>query len=138
MEAHFKLTDREFIREFKSGNLKPLEFTHEAHIRLAWIQITTYGIDTALQIIPKQIQSYVSNIGAYDKYNHTLTIAAVKAVYHFMLRSKGNDFKSFILEFPRLKLSFNELMHSHYSIDIFNSEKAKHQYITPDLLAFDL
>ena len=42
-----------------------------------------------------------------------------------------------MIEFPRLKNNFRELISSHYGFDIYNSEKAKMKYLEPDLLPFD-
>lgn len=137
MEQHFVLSDKEFEEQFASGTLNPELFSHEAHLRLAWIHIKKYGQYVALDNVSKQIISYVELLGARQKYNHTLTIAAVKAVTHFINKSNSENFADFIAEFPRLKNNFKELMSSHYQIDIFNSEKAKDVFIEPDLLPFD-
>ena len=87
------LSDKEFEAQFESGVLPPGLFTHEAHIRLAWIHIDKYGIDKAISNIVQQIQSYTAKLGVTDKFNKTLTIAAVRAVYHFMLKSNSSDFQ---------------------------------------------
>jgi hypothetical protein len=94
-------------------------------------------INTAIDNIRSQLQNFVANLFARSKYNETLTIAAIKAVYHFMLKSKTNNFKDFITENPRLKNNFKELLAFHYKTDIFNSPVAKEKYLTPELLPFD-
>jgi len=137
MENHLKYSDQEFARLFAEGILEEKLFSHEAHLRLAWIHITRDGLESALEKIPVQIQNYVKGLGATDKYNHTLTIAAIRTVNHFILKSKSNNFTDFITEFPRLKFHFKELLGQHYSIDIFNLPVAKTTYLKPDLLAFD-
>ena len=137
MEKHFKLTDSEFEKLFKSCKFNPSEFTHEAHLRLAWININKYGIEQAEKSIQELLQNYVEYLGAKGKYNTTLTIAATKAVYHFMLKSDTKNFKDFIVQYPRLKTNFKELMAFHYNIDILNSERAKSEFLEPDILAFD-
>jgi hypothetical protein len=137
MEQHFILSDKEFEEQFESGILKPELFSHEAHLRLAWIHITKYGQDIAINNISKQLINFVELLGARQKYNHTLTIAAIKAVAHFINKSKSENFVQFISEFPRLKNNFKELMSCHYQIDIFNSEKAKDVFLEPDLMPFD-
>ena len=134
---HYNLSDTTFETQFANCQLSPALFSHEAHLRLAWIHITKYGIEQALINIQSQLQDFVSHVGAKDKYNKTLTIAATKAVYHFTLKSSSVTFKEFIEEFPRLQYNFKELMEAHYSMDIFTLEKAKKQYILPDLLPFD-
>ena len=83
------------------------------------------------------MREYVKSVGAENKYNTTLTLAAIKAVYHFILKSDANSFREFIIEFPRLKNNFRELMACHYGVDIYNSQKAKMKFLEPDLLPFD-
>jgi len=137
MKIHYDLMDDEFEQQFELCALNPELFSHEAHLRLAWIHITKYGIEKALDNIQSQLMKYVEHVGARDKYNKTVTIAAVKAVYNFVLKSGSDNFQDFIAESPRLKHNFKGLMDSHYAADIFTSEKAKKEYLSPDLLPFD-
>ncbi|WP_394749900.1 hypothetical protein [Spongiimicrobium salis] len=137
MEKHFRLDNTTFERQFKICQLPSELFTHEAHLRLAWIHIKRYGYDQALITVPTQLQNYVSALGAEEKYNTTLTIAAIKAVYHFMSKAKTTDFAGFIHEFPELKYQFKALIQAHYSTDIFNDETAKKTFLAPDRLPFD-
>ena len=137
MENRFELTDSEFEQQFNSCEMDPTLFSHEAHLRLAYIHIGKYGHDQAIKNVCDQLMAFVSHLGATDKYNTTLTVAAVKAVYHFMQKSKANDFKGFIAEFPQLKFEFKRLMHCHYDFDIFNSQKAKKTFLEPNLRPFD-
>lgn len=137
MEDHFRLSDFEFAQQFKECNLDPILFTHEAHLRLAWIHIKNHGIEKAEETIQSQLKNFVVFAGALDKYNTTLTLAAIKAVYHFMLKSDTDNFKDFITEFPRLKYNFKALMACHYGFDIYVSHKAKTEFLEPDLLPFD-
>lgn len=136
MEAHYKLTDPEFEQQFQACTLDPAIFSHEAHLRLAWIHIKNYGIDIAVGNIRKQLQQFVGHINAKGKYNDTLTVAAIMAVNHFIKRSGTNNFIDFINEHPGLKTNFKDLVKTHYSQDIFNSDEYKRNYVAPDLLAF--
>lgn len=137
MEEHYELNDREFEDQFSSCSLNPSLFSHEAHLRLAWIHIRKYGCTQAITNITSQLQQFVTFLGARDKYNETVTVAAVKAVNHFMVKSRTENFLSFISENPRLKSSFRELLGYHYITDIFVSEKAKKEFLEPELLPFD-
>ena len=136
MEQHFILTDKEFEEQFANYSLEPKLFSHEAHLRIAWTHIVKYGEPKAIKNITEQLQNFVRHIGAADKYNETLTIAAIKAVTHFMRKGNLETFYEFITTYPRLKHNFENLINQHYSIDIFNSIQAKEQYIEPDLLEF--
>ncbi len=137
MNNHYQLTDTDFESQFSNSTLDASLFNHEAHIRLAWIHVTKYGVDKAVKNVNTQLVNYVASLGAQDKYNNTVTTAAVKAVYHFIQKSKSDNFKDFIEEFPRLKTNFKDLLSQHYSINIFNSENAKSSFLEPNLLPFD-
>ena len=134
---HTELNDNAFEEQFSNGSLNPALFTHEAHLRLAWIHIKMYGINKAIDNIGAQLQHYVEVTGVKDKYNTTVTIAAIRTVYHFMLKSNTKDFQGFIAENQRLKYNFKELLSYHYTSDIFKSENAKREYLQPELLPFD-
>lgn len=137
MNNHFELSDTEFVEEFDKCTLAPEIFNHEAHLRLAWIQIKKLGLRSATKTICDQLLAFVDHVGAPDKYNETLTIAAVKIVNHFMQKSNTDTFKEFIIKNPRLKSEFKQLVAAHYSIDIFNDDKAKAEYLEPDLEPFE-
>lgn len=137
MNSHYNLNDLEFTDQFQKATLDSKLFTHEAHLRLAWIYINNKGVDIAIEEINKQLVNYVASLNASEKYNKTVTTAAIKAVYHFWLKTESKTFRAFIKEFPRLKNNFKELLASHYGIDIFNSEIAKSTFLEPNLLPFD-
>jgi hypothetical protein len=137
MKNHVDLTDDEFEKQFEHCKIDPAMFTHEAHLRLAWIHIENYGVEKAITNICFQLRRYVEFLGAADKYNETVTVAAIRAVYHFQLKTDATTFADFIAKNPRLKNNFKELLAYHYVTDIFNSQKAKRQYLEPELLPFD-
>ncbi len=50
MEEHFYLTDIQFERQFANCSLNPELFSHEAHLRLAWLHISKYGLKVIMNI----------------------------------------------------------------------------------------
>ena len=103
MESHAELSNTEFLNQFEECTLAPTLFSHEAHLRLAWLLIDQYGAEEAEERIQKLLKAYVHALGAQDKYNTTLTVAAVKAVNHFVNREKHQYFQAFINAFPPLE-----------------------------------
>ena len=136
MEAHFNLTNEEFESQFRDCTLDPTLFTHEAHLRLAWIHLIKYGEEQAILNVCEQILAFDNTHGKEDKYNHTLTIAAVKAVAHFMRTSCADNFEILMAANPELKTNFKGLLASHYSINLFETEEARVRYLEPDLSPF--
>jgi hypothetical protein len=137
MQDHYQLTDAEFEIQFSNCTLDPQIFNHEAHLRLAWLQLHHHGFDAAIQNTCQLLKNYTASVGAPGKYNHTLTIAALQVVFHFMQKKEISGFREFIKTYPRLKTNFKELLGQHYSFNIFSSGAAKANYINPDLNPFD-
>ena len=136
-EKHHLLTNDEFEEKFSNCDLPAVIFTHEAHLRLAYIYIHKYGLDTAIDKLSSQIADCDDKYGDGTKYNKTLTIASTKIMFHFIEKAQSNDFNSLLIEFPKLKLDFLGLIQIHYDFDIFNSEKARKEFLEPDLVSFN-
>lgn len=132
---HLQLSDAEFEKQFEEQKLRPDLFSHEAHIRLAYIHIHKYGLAQAEQNMCEQISQFAAHHGS-DGFNKTVTIAATKAVNHFMQKSSTPDFEGLIQEFPRLITSFKDLLGQHYGFNVFSSKEAKKTYLEPDLQPF--
>jgi len=136
MKQHNTLSDEEFEMQFSKSILDASLFSHEAHLRLAWIHISKYGESKAILNITEQLKKFVHLLGVEGKYNETLTIAAIKAVNHFMKKNEYQSFEDFIKINQRLRYNFKEIINTHYGFDIFNYMEAKQKYIEPDLLEF--
>lgn len=136
LKDHSQYSDDEFEKVFESFKLKPSLFSHEAHLRLAYIHIEKYGSDQAAGNMCKQIKGYAESLGVTDKFNKTVTIASVKTMNHFMQKSNSDNFKEFIKEFPRLLTNFKDILGQHYGFNVFSDKRAKKEYVEPDLLPF--
>ncbi|WP_207211115.1 hypothetical protein [Flagellimonas olearia] len=134
---HSQLSDEEFVEAFEKASLHPKLFNHEAHIRLAWVYLQKYGEEKAVEKTCAGIAHFDAIYGNGDKFHATITVAAVKAVHHFNKKSKSTNFFDFMEAFPRLKTAFKELLEQHYTPEVLTHEKAKTDYIPPDLLPFD-
>ena len=134
-EKHHLLTNDEFEEQFENCKLPSSYFTHEAHLRLAYIHIKKYGIKQAIKNISNQIINFDDKFGDGTKFNKRLTIASAKIVEHFMEKTTASDFKSMLLEFPILRSNFCELLKEHYKLDFFKKEKEE-DYLENNLVAF--
>jgi hypothetical protein len=135
-EKHHLLSDQQFEDKFKNCTLAPIIFTHEAHLRIAYIYVTKYGFAKATKFLCQQLSLYDKKFGDGTKFNKTVTVASAKVVHHFICKSKSKGFIGLLHEFPRLKSNFKALIKKHYSLNIFIDKTAKHEYLEPDLLPF--
>jgi hypothetical protein len=126
-------SDREFRTAFEAGAYAPADFSHRAHVRLAYVYLADWNVDTALERMRAALVGFLSHhdIPA-SKYHETLTRAWVLAVDHFMHRtpdSKSAD--EFIDRNPVLLDS--KIMLTHYSAGLLFSDTARAEFVEPDL-----
>lgn len=135
-KSHNDYTDDELESLFERFRLKPLMFTHEAHLRLAYVHINKYGPEQAALNMCAQIKGYAESLNVPEKFNMTVTIASIKTMHRFMCQSTSTNFKGLMQEFPELLTDFRVIIAKHYSFNVFADPKAKQAYIAPDLLPF--
>ena len=136
MENHWKFSDEIFERKFEACTFRPLWFSHEAHLRLAYIYITKYKSEVAFQKYNQQLYNFAIKFDAEKKFNKTVTFASIKVMDFYLKKSKSENFIDFLIEFPELKSNFKAILASHYSPDIFTSVDAKQNILEPDLIPF--
>lgn len=131
IEKHYKLSDDEFEQQFRDCQLTPILFTHEAHLRLAFIHIQKYGEQRAIENIRTQLKKYVVFAGEAGKYHETVTVNSIKIMAKQMSSSTINDFKKFIHTFPSLLNDFKTEINNRYDFDVFKSKEARESYVAP-------
>jgi hypothetical protein len=125
--------DRRFAASFEACAIPPAEFTHKAHLRLAYIYLAQHDIDVAHQRIRAAIERFLAHhqIDA-SKYHETLTRAWLLAVRHFMDRAGNTDSADDMLSRSGVLLDPGVML-THYSKEILYSQAARASFIEPDL-----
>lgn len=138
MQHHSDLSDAAFEAQLLQGQFPPKLFDHKAHLRLAWWYLQQYPTPVAAAKTSQCLQTYVAHLGATQKYHHTLTVAAVQVVAHFINKTGPVSFETLLQLHPRLATHFMELLHQHYSPDLLDAPQARQHYLAPDLLTFEI
>ena len=112
-EEHTQFTDAEFEQKFSDTSLLKKQFTHDAHLRLAWIHVSKYGEQQAIINLTSQIKAYVSKLGLAHKYVENTTIAAVQLVNSRYVRQPITSYSEFINSNPDLRTHFQELIQEY-------------------------
>ena len=130
------ISDEEFEQQFKSCEFDPHQFSHRAHLRLAYVHIRKYGLEEAIRNLCLQIAIYDRTHDEGIKYHETITIVAARIMDHFMNKQTSEGFDALLEEFPALEKDFMGLINQHYSINLFTHPTAKIEYLEPDLRPF--
>lgn len=126
--------DEIFIQAFEDATLPFEDWTHEAHLRMAWNYITEYGKEGAIPHIRLGIQNF--NEQNKDKvkfgFHETITMFYIAEVAHAIKKSPGvSSFEEF-LERNRYLLD-KTVIAQYYSHNHLYSDTARHQFVQPDL-----
>lgn len=125
--------DRDFRTRFEDCIFPPADFSHRAHIRLAYVYLTEHDTDTAHQLMQRALLAFLQHYGVdVSKYHETMTRAWIMAVRHFMDSSPATDSsEAFIENNPRMLDS--KIMLSHYSAELLFSDEARAKFVEPNL-----
>ena len=111
----------------------PADFTHRAHLRLAYIYLAGNGAKTAYEQTCRSLQKFLNHHGIdSSKFHQTMTYAWILAVRHFMEKTEhSRSADDFVNQNP-LMLD-TAIMMTHYSREVLFSDKARSQFVEPDL-----
>ncbi len=125
--------DLNFRAAFEAGAHAPADFSHRAHVRLAYVYLADCDVDLALERMRAALVTFLShhNIPA-SKYHETLTRSWLLAVNHFMHRTpEASSADDFIAR--NAILLDSKIMLTHYSAGRLFSDEARADFIEPDL-----
>ncbi len=148
------LSDEEFLRHFEACTLPYVHWTHRAHLRVAYLYVTRFGLEGAIPKVTAGIRAYNKSQGIEDTptsgYHETMTVAWLHLVAA-MLAEYGPtgavlpDSPPLLgpgappsLEFLEAQQQLREkkLLRLYYSRARFGSPEAKYSFVPPDLTPF--
>lgn len=133
------MTDAEYITAFESCALTPEQWTHRAHVRMAWIYLKAgEPFEAVLSKVRQGIQRHnLVVLGKPGGYHETITYAFLRVI-KTCLRGDLSDqdfaaetFEEFCLRQPSL-LSSN-LLKQYFSQELLASELARKEFVDPDV-----
>ncbi|MCW8844685.1 MAG: hypothetical protein OQK99_02520 [Gammaproteobacteria bacterium] len=126
------MNDQEFLEGFERCTIPREKWSHEAHIRMAWLYLTCYPLEQALEKICSGIQRYNKAVtGSTDGYHHTVTLAFSRLIAARL--APGEDYAAFRVANPDLYASRPPVLARFYSDEHLFSEQAKREWRNPDL-----
>ncbi|XP_048760910.1 uncharacterized protein LOC125670041 [Ostrea edulis] len=126
--------DEIFIQAFEDATLPFEDWTHEAHLRMAWNYITEHGREGAIPHIRLGIQRF--NEQNKDKvkfgFHETITRFYIAEVAYAINHSQGvGSFEAFLDR--NHYLLDKTVISQYYSHNHLYSDTARHQFVQPDL-----
>lgn len=131
-------SDQAFQHSFEQLTLDPHDFDHCGHLRIAWLYLTQFDKQTALNKTCYGIKTYAESLGAKDKYHHTITYALVEIMALRMDKSPEcrNCFSRFLDENSDLVTNAIEVLKRYYSEAVLFSNTAQTTLVQPNRTNF--
>jgi hypothetical protein len=126
------MSDDEFLKAFESCTLPRAEWTHAAHVRMAWLYLTCLPFETALDRIRGGICRYNASVGS-DGYHETVTVA-----FTLLIRARlaaagaSEDFTAFRTRNPDLFDPRSKPLGRHYDLATLSSPEARRRFVEPN------
>jgi hypothetical protein len=128
--------DEDFLRDFEETTLPKSDWTHRAHIRMAWLYLQRFSFDTALHRVKQGIVRYNSVHGVAGAYHETVTEAYVRVIAHrSTLRGAPSTFEAFALANADLLDRAASPLLLFYRKETLFSDLARARFVEPDLRA---
>lgn len=127
------MDDTTLLARFEAATIPRPEWTHRAHLRMAFLYLRAHPFDQALARIRSGIQTLNAANGVHDGYHETVTVAFTMLIADAMSRTDALSLTtsdSFVDAHPELAMK-NLLLH-HYSRERINSDAARRTFVAPD------
>jgi hypothetical protein len=129
------MTDDEFLKSFEECSLPKRLWTHEAHVRMAWLYLRQRPLAEVIPIVRQAIQRYNGSLGNAEGYHETITLAYLVLIDDRIDRGSSQEtFASFTRGFPTLLDRKMSALLVHYSRDLLFSPEAREVFVEPDLV----
>lgn len=131
------MTDDAFIAAFEAAKISRPDWTHEAHIRMAWIYATrTPDLIESIVCAREGIQRLNAANGVGEELYHETVTAAFMTLVHARL-VEGGTWEEFRAANPALFDRDNPILHRYYTPEIIKSDLARTQFVKSDLRDLD-
>jgi hypothetical protein len=135
------MTDDEFLTAFETVSLPRKEWTHEAHVRMAWLYLSRHPFPMAVERARQGIRKLNEEFIRKDRlrcgpprrsmgYHDTITVAFVTLIASRF--QPAEDFPTFRDRNHDLMDRTLSALHLHYSPERLSSTDARAAFVEPD------
>ena len=128
------MTDTEFLEAFGSCSLPEAQWTHEAHVRMAWLYLQKMPLIEAIPVVRQGIKRYNASLKKSLAYHETITHVFLILISDRMLRAGDRpSFVNFCNQNPDLLDRNMTPLLIYYRKETLFSQAARDGFVKPDL-----
>lgn len=126
------MSDEELIAAFESTELPADQFTHTAHVRVAWWYLVHSSLPEALLRFSRALQRFADAKGATGKYHVTVTVAWMLIIADRLSAAPSLVWAEFAAANPDLFES-PSVLGRFYRPETLTSDRARRGFVMPDV-----
>ena len=129
-------TEARLLSDFESQTLPEKNWTHKAHVTIAFLYLSRLSYDQAIKLILSGIKRLNLAYGKTDAYHETTTVAFARLIKSRLIKSPiWLSAREFLFANPDLIKSgdSSETLLEYYSSDRLYSREARVKFVEPDL-----
>lgn len=128
------MSDEELIARFESVTLPPGDFTHAAHVRVAWWYLMQAPLPEALARFCAALRRFATAHGAAGKYHETITVAWMLILAERIEGTSADSWETFAAANPDLLARHPPVLSRYYEPATLVSDRARRVFVMPDRL----
>jgi hypothetical protein len=130
------MTDRELLLAFEASSVKPEEFGHRAHVRVAWAYLQELPAVEALAKVSDGLKRLTRAFGKESMYHETVTAAFVFLISERIERAgRGGSWDEFEAQNADLFDRDRPILDRYYNRETLRSDLARRIFVLPDRIA---
>jgi len=127
------MTDDEFLKAFEDCRIPRDRWTHEAHVRMAWIYLRRWPLERVIPIVREGIRRYNASLGNEAGYHETITVGSLVLIDRAVaLGGADETYAEFLERNPALFDRTLSALFEYYDQETLFSGRAREAFVEPD------
>jgi len=129
--------ERAALDAFRAGTLPTSAFHHADHVRMAWVYVRAFGLESATRQFVDDLKRFAVAKGAPRLYHATITHAYLTILAERVALTPTDAWASFAAAHPDLLRWKPGVLDDYYSPDHLWCEAARTGFLRPDRVPGD-
>ena len=124
--------ERAALDAFRAGTLSTGAFHHADHVRMAWVYVREYGLESATRQVVDDLERFAVAQGVPGLYHATITHAYLSILAERVAATPTAAWAEFAAEHPDLLRWKPGVLDRYYSPERLWSDAARAGFLLPD------
>ena len=124
--------EQALVDAFRAGTLGDDAFHHRDHVRMAWIYVRRYGLESAVTHFTDDLRAFATAKGVPRLYHATITVAYLSLVAERLRLMPEAPWDAFAARHDDLLRWKPSVLDAYYSPERLWSDRARAQFLLPD------